>query len=147
MSVPAPPFGRDVIERLIPHRPPFLLVDEILELEPGKRVVGRREVRADDWWFAGHFPGRPVMPGVLTIEAIAQAGAVAVLADAANTGKVPFFAGIDDCRFKRVVEPGDVLTLECEFTRVRGPLAKGQGRALVGEEVAAEALLTVFVGE
>jgi 3-hydroxyacyl-[acyl-carrier-protein] dehydratase len=87
------------------------------------------------------------MPGVLTIEAIAQAGAVAVLADVANTGKVPFFAGIDDCRFKRVVEPGDVLTLECEFTRVRGPLAKGQGRALVGEEVAAEALLTVFVGE
>jgi 3-hydroxyacyl-[acyl-carrier-protein] dehydratase len=147
MSVPTPPFGRDVIERLIPHRPPFLLVDEILELEPGKRVVGRREIRADDWWFAGHFPGRPVMPGVLTIEAIAQAGAVAVLADAANSGKVPFFAGIDDCRFKRVVEPGDLLTLECEFTRVRGPLAKGQGRALVGEEVAAEALLTVFVGE
>jgi 3-hydroxyacyl-[acyl-carrier-protein] dehydratase len=145
--IPAPPFGRDVIEQLIPHRPPFLLVDEILELEPGKRVVGRREVRADDWWFAGHFPGRPVMPGVLTIEAIAQAGAFAVLADAANTGKVPFFAGIDDCRFKRIVEPGDVLTLECEFTRVRGPLAKGQGRALVGEEVAAEALLTVFVGE
>jgi 3-hydroxyacyl-[acyl-carrier-protein] dehydratase len=145
--IPAPPFGREVIEQLIPHRPPFLLVDEILELEPGKRVVGRREVRADDWWFAGHFPGRPVMPGVLTIEAIAQAGAVAVLADAANTGKVPFFAGIDDCRFKRIVEPGDVLTLECEFTRVRGPLAKGQGRALVGEEVAAEALLTVFVGE
>jgi 3-hydroxyacyl-[acyl-carrier-protein] dehydratase len=147
MTLPSPPFGRDVIEQLIPHRPPFLLVDEILELEPGKRVVGRREVRADDWWFAGHFPGRPVMPGVLTIEAIAQAGAVAVLADVANTGKVPFFAGIDDCRFKRVVEPGDVLTLECEFTRVRGPLAKGQGRALVGEEVAAEALLTVFVGE
>jgi 3-hydroxyacyl-[acyl-carrier-protein] dehydratase len=143
----AAPFGIDVIEQLIPHRPPFLLVDEIVELEPGRRVVGRREIRADDWWFAGHFPARPVMPGVLTVEAIAQAGAVAVLADAANTGKIPFFAGIDDCRFKRVVEPGDVLTLECEFTRVRGPLAKGRGRALVDEEVAAEALLTVFVGE
>ena len=147
MTVPAAPFGRDVIEQLIPHRPPFLLVDEILELEPGKRVVGRREIRADDWWFAGHFPQRPVMPGVLTIEAIAQAGAVAVLADDANRGKIPFFAGIDDCRFKRVVEPGDVLTLECEFTRVRGPIAKGEGRALVGDEVAAQAILTVFVGE
>ena len=140
------PFGRDVIESLIPHRPPFLLVDEILELEPGKRVVGRREIRADDWWFPGHFPDRPVMPGVLTIEAIAQAGAVAVLAAEANRGKIPFFAGIDDCRFKRIVEPGDVLTLECEFVRVRGPIAKGQGRALVGDELAAEAMLTVFTG-
>src|SRR5581483_5647721 len=89
MSAPTLPFGREVIESLIPHRPPFLLVDEILELEPGKRVVGRREIRADDWWFPGHFPERPVMPGVLTIEAIAQAGAVAVLADEANAGKLP----------------------------------------------------------
>ena len=146
-AAPVAPFGRDVIEQLIPHRAPFLLVDEILELEPGKRVVGRREIRADDWWFPGHFPQRPVMPGVLTIEAIAQAGAVAVLADPANHGKIPFFAGIDDCRFKRVVEPGDVLTLECEFVRVRGPIAKGQGRATVDGELAAEAMLTVFVAE
>ena len=147
MTVPAAPFGRDVIEQLIPHRPPFLLVDEILELEPGKRVVGRREIRADDWWFAGHFPERPVMPGVLTVEAIAQAGAVAVLADEANRGKIPFFAGIDNCRFKRVVEPGDILLLECEFVRVRGPIAKGEGRASVNGETAVEAMLTVFVGE
>jgi 3-hydroxyacyl-[acyl-carrier-protein] dehydratase len=147
MSAIAVPFGRDVIESLIPHRPPFLLVDEILELEPGKRVVGRREIRADDWWFPGHFPERPVMPGVLTIEAIAQAGAVAVLAHEDNAGTIPFFAGIDDCRFKRVVEPGDVLTLECEFVRVRGPIAKGQGRATVDGELAAEAMLTVFVGQ
>jgi 3-hydroxyacyl-[acyl-carrier-protein] dehydratase len=147
MTLPAVPFGRDVIESLIPHRPPFLLVDEILELVPGKRVVGRREIRADDWWFAGHFPGRPVMPGVLTVEAIAQAGAVAVLADEANRGKMPFFAGIDDCRFKRIVEPGDILTLECEFVRVRGPIAKGEGRALVGDELAVSANLTVFIGE
>ncbi len=147
MSSPTAPFGRDVIEQLIPHRPPFLLVDEILELEPGKRVVGRREIRADDWWFPGHFPERPVMPGVLTIEAIAQCGAVAVLAHEANRGKMPFFAGIDDCRFKRIVEPGDVLTLECEFVRVRGAIAKGEGRASVGDELAASAVLTVFVGE
>jgi 3-hydroxyacyl-[acyl-carrier-protein] dehydratase len=141
------PFGRDVIESLIPHRAPFLLVDEIVELEPGKRVVGRREIREDDWWFPGHFPGRPVMPGVLTIEAIAQCGAVAVLSDPANAGKIPFFGGIDDCRFKRIVEPGDILTLECEFVRFRSPIAKGQGRALVGDELAAEAMLTVFVAE
>ena len=152
MNLPPTPFGREVIMELIPHRPPFLLVDEILELEPGKRVVGRREIRADDWWFPGHFPARPVMPGVLTIEAIAPAGAVAVLAgvlaaEGANAGKIPFFAGIDDCRFKRVVEPGDTLTLECEFVRVRGPIAKDQGRALVGDELAAEAMLTVFVSE
>ena len=145
MSAITPPFGRDVIESLIPHRPPFLLVDEILELEPGKRVVGRREIRADDWWFPGHFPERPVMPGVLTIEAIAQAGAVAVLAHDDYAGKIPFFAGIDDCTFKRVVEPGDVLTLECEFVRVRGPLAIGKGRATVDGELAAEATLKVFV--
>jgi 3-hydroxyacyl-[acyl-carrier-protein] dehydratase len=147
MTVLLAPFGREVIESLIPHRPPFLLVDEIVELDPGKRVVGRREIRADDWWFPGHFPDRPVMPGVLTIEAIAQAGAVAVMADEQNAGKIPFFGGIDDCRFRRVVEPGDTLVLECEFVRVRGPIAKGQGRATVDGELAAEALLTVFVSE
>jgi 3-hydroxyacyl-[acyl-carrier-protein] dehydratase len=147
LTLQAPPFGRETIESIIPHRPPFLLVDEVLELEPGRSVRGRFNVQADAWWFRGHFPERPVMPGVLTIEAIAQAGAVAVLADEANRGKIPFFAGIDGCRFKRVVEPGDVLTLECEFVRVRGPIAKGEGRARVGDELAAEATLTVFVGE
>jgi 3-hydroxyacyl-[acyl-carrier-protein] dehydratase len=146
MTVPAPPFGREAIESIIPHRPPFLLVDEILELEPGRRVRGRLTVPADGWWFPGHFPDRPVMPGVLTVEAIAQCGAVAVLADESNRGKLPFFAGIDDCRFKRVVEPGDVLDLECEFVRVRGPVAKGEGRAAVAGEAVVEATLTVFVG-
>jgi 3-hydroxyacyl-[acyl-carrier-protein] dehydratase len=140
------PFGRAEIEQIIPHRHPFLLVDEVLELEPGQRVVARRAIRADDWWFAGHFPERPVMPGVLTIEALAQAGAVAVLADEAHRGKIPFFAGIDDCKFKRVVEPGDVLTLECTFVRVRGPVALGEGVARVGDEIAAQAKLKVFVG-
>ncbi len=143
----AVPFGRETIESIIPHRHPFLLVDEILELDPGRKVAGRLTVPADGWWFPGHFPGRPVMPGVLTIEAIAQCGAVAVLSATDNAGKIPFFAGIDECRFKRVVEPGDVLDLECEFVRVRGPIAKGQGRASVGGETAVEAMLTVFVGD
>ena len=140
------PFGRETIESIIPHRAPFLLVDEIVELEPGRKVVGRLTVPTDGWWFPGHFPGRPVMPGVLTIEAIAQCGAVAVLTATDNAGKIPFFAGIHYCRFKRVVEPGDVLDLECEFVRVRGPIAKGEGRASVGGETAAEGMLTVFVG-
>src|SRR5213596_4189631 len=141
MTALAAPFGRETIESIIPHRPPFLLVDEIVELDPGRKVVGRLNVPADGWWFPGHFPERPVMPGVLTIEAIAQAGAVAVLAHESNAGKIPFFAGIDDCRFKRVVEPGDVLELECEFLRVRGAIAKGEGRASVDGEAAAEAML------
>jgi 3-hydroxyacyl-[acyl-carrier-protein] dehydratase len=86
------------------------------------------------------------MPGVLIVEAMAQTGAVAVLAEEENRGRIAFFAGIDDCRFKRVVEPGDVVDLECEFVRVRGPIAKGEGRASVGGDIAAEAMLTVFVG-
>lgn len=147
MIVPTPPFGRDVIESLIPHRPPFLLVDEILELEPGRRVVGQREIRADDWWFAGHFPERPVMPGVLTIEAIAQAGAVAVLADEANAGKIPFFAGIDGVRFKRPVVPGDVLRLEVELGRFRSGFGKGTATATVDGELVAKGELLFALGE
>jgi 3-hydroxyacyl-[acyl-carrier-protein] dehydratase len=144
---PTAPFGREEIEKIIPHREPFLLIDEVLELEPGKRVVARREIRADDWWFAGHFPQRAVMPGVLTVEAIAQTGAVAVLVEEANRGKLAFFAGIDNCKFKRIVEPGDVLTLECEIVQVRGPIGKGKGTARVGNEVAVQTALTFFVGE
>jgi 3-hydroxyacyl-[acyl-carrier-protein] dehydratase len=144
---PTAPFGREEIEKIIPHREPFLLIDEVLELEPGKRVVARREIRADDWWFAGHFPQRAVMPGVLTVEAIAQTGAVAVLVEEANRGKLAFFAGIDNCKFKRIVEPGDVLTLECEIVQVRGPIGKGKGTARVGSEVAVQTALTFFVGE
>ena len=146
MQTPDVPFGKDAIESILPHRDPFLLIDEVTELEPGRRVVARRSVNADDWWFRGHFPARPVMPGVLIVEAMAQTGAIAVLVEEENRGKIAFFAGIDDCRFKRVVEPGDVLDLECEFVRVRGPIAKGQGRASVADETAVEATLTVFVG-
>jgi 3-hydroxyacyl-[acyl-carrier-protein] dehydratase len=141
----AAPFGRREIEQILPHREPFLLIDEVLELEPGRRVVARREVRAEDPWFAGHFPGRPVMPGVLIVEAMAQTGAVAVLVEEENRGKIAFFAGIDDCRFKRVVEPGDELTLTCEIDTVRGPIGRGKATAHVGDELAARGTLTFAV--
>jgi 3-hydroxyacyl-[acyl-carrier-protein] dehydratase len=144
MTVQAP-FGRREIEEILPHREPFLLLDEVLELEPGRRVVARREVRAEDPWFAGHFPGRPVMPGVLIVEAMAQAGAVAVLWQEENRGRIAFFAGIDDCRFKRVVEPGDTLTLTCEIDAVRGPIGRGKATAHVGSELAARGTLTFAV--
>ena len=139
------PFGRDAIESILPHRDPFLLLDEVLELDPGRRVVARREVRAEDPWFAGHFPERPVMPGVLIVEAMAQAGAVAVLIEEENRGKIAFFAGIDDCRFKRVVSPGDVLTLTCEIEAVRGPIGRGKATAHVDDELAARGTLTFAV--
>ena len=145
MALLETPLGRAEIERILPHREPFLLIDEVLELEPGRRVVARREIRADDPWFAGHFPGRPVMPGVLIVEAMAQTGAVAVLAEEENRGKIAFFAGIDDCRFKRIVEPGDVLELRCELERVRGPIGRGKAEARVDGELACKATLTFAV--
>jgi len=142
---PSAPFGLDVIEAILPHREPFLLIDEVTELEPGRRVVARRDVRPDDWWFPGHFPDRPVMPGVLIVEAMAQAGAIAVLIQEENRGKIAFFAGIDDCRFKRIVSPGDTLTLTCEIDMVRGPIGRGKATAHVGEELAARGTLTFAV--
>ena len=145
MQPPATPFGKDVIESILPHRDPFLLVDEVTELEPGKHVVAQRAVSADDWWFPGHFPERAVMPGVLIVEAMAQTGAIAVLVEEENRGKIAFFAGIDDCRFKRVVEPGDVLTLACEIDSVRGPIGRGKATAHVGDALAARGTLTFAV--
>ena len=139
------PFGRADIESILPHREPFLLIDEVLELEPGSRVVARKRVRADEWYLAGHFPGRPVMPGVLIVEAMAQTGAVAVLAQDENRGRLALFAGIDDCRFKRVVEPGDELELSCELERVRGPIGRGRAEARVGGDLAARGTLTFAV--
>ena len=143
--IPETPFGRAEIETILPHRDPFLLLDEVVELVPGERVVARFAVRADAWWFPGHFPDRPVMPGVLIVEAMAQTGAVAVLVEEANRGKIAFFAGIDDCRFKRVVEPGDVLTLTCEIDQVRGPIGRGKATAHVGDALAARGTLTFAV--
>lgn len=145
MEPPVAPFGKDVIETILPHRDPFLLLDEVTELEAGRRVVAQRRVNDADWWFPGHFPGRPVMPGVLIVEAMAQAGAVAVLVEEENRGRLAFFAGIDDCRFKRIVEPGDTLTLTCEIDTVRGPIGRGKATAHVGDALAARGTLTFAV--
>src|SRR5437016_7843476 len=136
------PFGREQIESIIPHRDPFLFLDEVLELEPGKRIVARKRVRPDEWFFPGHFPGRPIMPGVIMVEALAQAGAVAVLAEEENRGKLALFAGIDDVRFKRIVGPGDELTLTCEIESVRGPVGRGRATATVDGELAVRGTLT-----
>jgi 3-hydroxyacyl-[acyl-carrier-protein] dehydratase len=137
------PLGRAEIEEILPHRPPFLLLDEVLVLEPGTRVVARKTVRDEDC--AGHFPGNPIMPGVLMVEALAQAGAVAVLSEEENRGKLALFAGIDDVRFKRVVRPGDELTLECEIDQVRGPVGRGKAKATVDGKLAVRGTLTFAV--
>jgi 3-hydroxyacyl-[acyl-carrier-protein] dehydratase len=137
------PFGRSEIEQILPHRDPFLLLDEVVELDPGSRVVARRTVTDEDC--AGHFPGNPIMPGVKMVEALAQAGAVAVLVQEENRGKLALFAGIDDVRFKRVVRPGDELMLECSLEHVRGPIGRGKARATVDGELAVRGTLTFAV--
>jgi 3-hydroxyacyl-[acyl-carrier-protein] dehydratase len=137
--------GREEIEAILPHRPPFLLIDEVVELEPGERVVARKTVQPDEWYLAGHFPGRPVMPGVLIVEAMAQAGAVAVLSQEENRGRMALFAGIDDVRFKRIVEPGDELELECRIDRARESIGRGKATARVDGQLAARGTLTFAV--
>ncbi|MGB4442414.1 MAG: 3-hydroxyacyl-ACP dehydratase FabZ [Coriobacteriia bacterium] len=132
---------REAVKAIIPHRDPFLLVDRVLELEPGVRATGELDVRPDMFWVPGHFPEYAVMPGVLIVEALAQAGAVALLSLPANAGKLAFFAGIDKVRFKRQVVPGDTLRLECEITKARASIGFGEARALVGGELACSGTL------
>ena len=126
----------EAIQRILPHRYPFLLVDRILELEPDRRVVGLKNVTANEPFFAGHFPGRPVMPGVLIVEALAQTAGV-LMGD--ESGLIPMFMGIDKARFRRPVTPGDQLRLEVEVLRRRRNVARVSGRAFVGDNLVAEA--------
>ncbi len=134
------------IKKILPHRYPFLLVDKVLELEEGKRVKALKNVTVSEPFFQGHFPEHHVMPGVLIIEALAQAGAIAILKQAENHGKLAFFAGIDKCRFKRQVIPGDTLELNVEITKIKGPVGKGSAIAKVDGEIAAKAEITFSIG-
>ncbi len=134
------------IQAIIPHRYPFLLVDRIVEMEEGVRAVGIKAVTANEQFFQGHFPSFPVMPGVLIVEALAQVGAVVLLKMPENHGKIALFAGIDGFRFRKQVFPGDVLRLEVELTKMRGPVGKGHARATVDGDVAAEGELMFAIG-
>jgi 3-hydroxyacyl-[acyl-carrier-protein] dehydratase len=135
------------IEEILPHRAPFLLIDEVVEVRPGVGAVARKTVRADEWYLSGHFPGRPIMPGVLQVEALAQVGAVCGLAHPDYAGRLALFAGIDDVRFRRIVVPGDVLELFCRITRLRGPIGRAEAEASVDGEPACRGVLTFALGQ
>lgn len=138
--------GIKEIEEIIPHRHPFLLIDRVESLEPGERAVGFKAVSFEESYFRGHFPKEPVMPGVLIVEALAQVGAVAILSLDEMKGKTAYFGGIDHCRFKRKVVPGDVLRLEVEIIRRKGPVGVGKAVAMVEGKVVVSAELTFSVG-
>jgi 3-hydroxyacyl-[acyl-carrier-protein] dehydratase len=132
----------DEIERIIPHRYPFLMVDRVIEIEEGVRAVGIKNVSANEWFFEGHFPGKKVMPGVLIVEAMAQVAAICLLKGVDAAGKSPLFGGIENMRFRRPVVPGDQLRLEFVLEKLRGPIGKGKVRATVEGKLAAEGSIT-----
>lgn len=144
-STPTLPLEAADIMRIIPHRYPFLLVDRVIELEPGERAVGIKQVTANEPQFTGHFPERPIMPGVLMVEALAQTAGIAVMTLDEYRGKLGLFAGIDECRFRRMVVPGDTLRLEVTIEKLRGMFGRARGVASVDGDVAAEALLSIII--
>ena len=136
--------NKEIME-ILPHRYPFLLVDKVVDYEPGKWAKGIKCVSTNEMQFLGHFPNEPVMPGVLIIEALAQVGAIAVLTEEENKGKLVFFGGIKNARFKKKIVPGDVLTMKCELIARKGPIGFGKAVALVDGKVAASAELTFAI--
>ncbi len=139
------PFGRDRIEEILPHREPFLLLDEVVELEPGSHVVARKTVREDEWYLKGHFPGEPIVPGVILVDSCAQAATVMALSMPEQREGLGLFAGIEEMRFKRIVRPGDTGRFEAIMEKFRRSFARVKVRALVGDEVAAEGtILAIF---
>ncbi len=135
------------IQEIIPHRYPFLLVDKVIEMEPGKYCKAIKNISANEMQFMGHFPQEHVMPGVLIVEALAQAGAIIILSLEENKGKIAYFAGIDKCKFKQKVVPGDQLELEVEIIKQKGPIGIGTAKAIVNGKVAVTAELKFAVGK
>lgn len=135
----------DDIQKIIPHRPPFLLVDRVDELEPGIHGVGRKCVTMNEPYFEGHFPGKPVMPGVIILEALAQTGAIVMLSVKENAGKIVYFGGMDKVKFRRQVVPGDVLILDVKIIKSKGNFGVGSAIAYVEDEVAVEAVFTFVI--
>lgn len=134
------------IQEIIPHRYPFLLIDKVIEIEPGKRAVAIKNVSVNEMYFMGHFPSEHVMPGVLIVEALAQTGAVLILSLEENVGKTAYFAGIEKCKFKRKVVPGDQLELEINIIRQKGSIGVGEAVAKVDGEIAVQAVLKFAIG-
>ena len=139
--------GIEQIKAILPHRPPFVLIDRISDDHPGEWAKGIKFVSISEWFFSGHFPNQPIMPGVLILEALAQTGAVALLSLPENHAKIALFGGVKDARFKSKVVPGDVLELECTLTKRRGPVGFGQGLATVNGCIACKAELSFVIQE
>ena len=134
------------IKEIIPHRDPFLLIDEVTELEPGVSVTAKKYLKPDEYWFKGHFPGQPVQPGVLMIEMLAQAGAVCALSLPENKGKIAYFGGINKCKFKGKIVPGDKVRLETRIIKQKGPVGVGEAIASVDGKMVVSAELTFMIG-